>query len=43
VTPAQLVALSHPCLLGGETAHPRYGWRLVDGFTLVLTVNRGYE
>lgn len=43
MTGAQTVALAHPCLLAGETAHLRFGSNLGGGFTLVLTINRGYE
>lgn len=38
----QAIALAHPCLLGGETVHPRYGWRGF-GYTAVITINTGYE
>lgn len=43
MTGPQDVAIRYPCLLAGETAHPRYGHRLGAGFSLVLTINRGYE
>lgn len=43
MTPAQRTALANPCLLGMETAHPRYGGYLLPGVSLVLTVNAGYE
>lgn len=39
---AQKIALSHPCRLGGETVHPRFARRGL-GYTVVLTVNSGYE
>jgi hypothetical protein len=42
MTPAQQIALRHPCYLGGETIHPRYGSRS-GAWSLVLTVNTGYE
>jgi hypothetical protein len=38
----QRLALTHPCLLACETAHPRYG-RSHGSWTSVLTVNTGYE
>ena len=42
MTPAQAIALAHPCLLAGETVHPRF--RSVSGaWSIVLTVNAGYE
>jgi hypothetical protein len=42
MTPAQTAALRHPCLLAGETIHPRF--RSVTGaWSLVLTINTGYE
>lgn len=42
MTPAQRIAILHPCLLGGETIHHRF--RSGSGRTsLVLTVNTGYE
>jgi hypothetical protein len=44
MTRQQQTALAYPCLLGIETAHPRFGWlgpaRLIG---YALTVNRGYE
>jgi hypothetical protein len=43
VTGWQQVALAFPCLLGEETAHPRFGHLLPGGETLVLSVNAGYE
>ena len=43
MTPQQRVALEAPCLLGMETAHPRYGRVLLSGVSVILTVNAGYE
>jgi hypothetical protein len=46
MTPAQQIALGHPCYLAGETAHPRFSQRSAGGvgpMSLVLTVNAGYE
>jgi hypothetical protein len=42
MTPAQQVALAFPCRFAFETALPRYGHQ-ERGYTLVLTVNSGYE
>lgn len=42
MTPYQEIALAFPCRLGQETAHPRFA-RLVDGGSLVLSVNFGHE
>lgn len=42
LTAWQLEAISHPCLLAEETAHPRYGHQTVAG-SVVLSVNAGYE
>ena len=42
-TPAE-VALRHHCRLAVETTHPRF--KTVDrrgGFSIILTVNSGYE
>jgi hypothetical protein len=38
----QQIALDHPCRLAVETAHPRFGF-VRSGYTVVLTVNSGYE
>lgn len=42
MTPQQQTALRFPCLLGGETFHPRFR-TVVGAWSLVLTVNTGYE
>jgi hypothetical protein len=42
VNPAQRIAIENPCLLGEETAHPRFGY-LVPSGSVVLSVNAGYE
>lgn len=42
VTPEQTIARRTPCLLAVETLHPRYR-RLAGAWSLVLTVNTGYE
>ena len=39
----QEMALAHFCRLATETVHPRYRWTLPGGYSLVLTVNTGYE
>ena len=39
----QKTAFENPCLLAEETAHPRFGIRLIGGVSVVLTVNTGYE
>lgn len=36
-------ALRHHCRLGIETVHPRFGITDPAGFTVILTVNSGYE
>jgi hypothetical protein len=46
MTPQQRVALDHPCRLGMETAHPRFGRVLLAGgrwWVVALTINSGYE
>jgi hypothetical protein len=42
LTAWQLEAITHPCLIAEETAHPRFGHITVNG-TVVLSVNAGYE
>jgi hypothetical protein len=42
VNDIQTTAISNPCLLGEETAHPRFAHR-IGRATLVLSVNSGYE
>lgn len=42
MTPAQSIALAHPCHLGGETLHPMFRTE-AGAWSLVLTVNTGYE
>jgi hypothetical protein len=42
VTPAE-VALVHHCRLSVETVHPRFGRTDPSVFTVVFTVNSGYE
>lgn len=37
------IARAHHCRLASETAHPRFAWVDVRGFSIVLTVNSGYE
>jgi hypothetical protein len=42
MSPAQAIALRHPCYLAGQTVHPRFAWR-AGRCSVVLTVNAGYE
>ena len=42
MTTQQRTALAHPCFLGMETSHPRYG-KVVPPTSRVLTVDAGYE
>jgi hypothetical protein len=42
MSPAQRIAIEHPCRFAFETAHPRFAHRL-PGASLVLTINSGYE
>ena len=43
MTPAQQTALTLPCYLAAETAQSRYRHVLTGAWSLVLTVNTGYE
>jgi hypothetical protein len=43
MTDQQRTALMHPCRLATECTHPRFGHRDVMGYSVVLTVNSGYE
>lgn len=36
-------ALQHHCRLAAETTHPRFKWLDPRGFSVILTVNSGYE
>lgn len=40
---AQRIAFQHPCRLAAETTHPRFRRRHLGGYTVVLTINYGYE
>jgi hypothetical protein len=42
MTPEQRFALEHHCRLAFETAQPKFAY-LKPGYSLVLTVNTGYE
>jgi hypothetical protein len=42
VTPAE-VALRYHCRLALETVHPRFGRTDPAGYSVILTVNSGYE
>jgi hypothetical protein len=37
------LALKFHCRLAAETAHPRFAWVDPRGFTVILSVNSGYE
>lgn len=37
------IALAHHCRLSVETIHPRFGRIDPAGFSVILTVNSGYE
>ena len=39
----QKTALENHCRLAVETLHPRFRWLTSDGFSVILTVNSGYE
>lgn len=39
----QKTALDHHCRLSIETMHPRFARLLANGFSVVLTLNSGYE
>lgn len=43
MTPAQQIAIAHPCRFAFETSQPKYSHRLRYGASLVLTINSGYE
>ena len=38
-----LVALKNHCRFAFETAHPDFAFMVKPGFSVVLTVNSGYE
>lgn len=40
---AAATALAHHCRLSVETIHPRFGRIDPAGFSVILTVNSGYE
>ncbi len=42
MTTEQKVALRNHCRLAGETVHDRFA-HVKDGYSIVLTVNSGYE
>lgn len=43
MTKQQDTAITYPCRLALECAHPRYATLRGGGYSLVLTVNTGYE
>lgn len=42
-TEHQRVAIDNHCRLAAETMHPRFRWLRLDGVSVILTVNSGYE
>jgi hypothetical protein len=42
MTREQRVAIQKHCRLAGETAHPQFA-HAKDGYSIVLSVNSGYE
>lgn len=42
MTPAQSIALAHPCHLAAETVNPLFRSQ-AGAWSLVLTINTGYE
>jgi hypothetical protein len=40
---ARAAALASPCLLAEETARTGFAWMPWNGYSLVLTINAGYE
>lgn len=40
---SQAVALAHPCRLACETTHPRFAQLHRLGYSVIVTVNSGYE
>jgi hypothetical protein len=43
MTEQQEIAIRNHCRLAAETIHPRFGMLRVDGISVVVTVNSGYE
>lgn len=43
MTDQQKTAIENPCLLAAETLHPRFHYVRIDGVSVILTVNSGYE
>jgi hypothetical protein len=43
MTPEQLTAIRHPCLLAAETLQARFQHRQTGAWSLVLSVNTGWE
>ena len=37
------IALAHPCFEAEQCAHSRFGWRVTNDLTAILTVNIGLE
>ena len=43
ISKMRLVALAHPCRLAAETLHPQFARFVRHSFSVILTVNTGYE
>lgn len=43
MTPQQETAFLHPCRLGEETGHPRFVSSKYGAWSLILTLDAGYE
>lgn len=43
MTPAQKIAIEHPCYLAQECQHPMFRRKVRNGAGLILTFNAGYE
>lgn len=43
MTPQQQTAFLHPCRLGEETGHPRFVSAKTNAWSIILTLDAGYE
>lgn len=43
VIDAQETAILHHCRLAGETMHPRFARVVASDYSVIVTVNSGYE
>lgn len=43
VVDAQEIAILHHCRLAGETMHPRFARVIGKRYSVIVTVNSGYE